>query len=148
MRQRHPEIYFQCMVKLALAHPVELYPPGGSDRRYTPEEIMAKLEERVVPEGGKIFERFMRRVRRLEEQQLTMSPGAYEALKSHRTPSPTPESAERTGPERLHWRVRATKHTYRWTPAQRSAAKRATANPYGITLDRVWTDWAAQKTAE
>jgi hypothetical protein len=46
-----------------------------------------------------------------------------------------------------HWRAqqteRATKHTYRWTPAQRSATKRAT-NPYGITLDRVWTDWAAQ----
>jgi hypothetical protein len=25
-----------------------------------------------------------------------------------------------------------------------SATQRATANPYGITLDRVWTDWAAQ----
>ena len=24
------------------------------------------------------------------------------------------------------------------------ATQRATANPYGITLDRVWTDWAAQ----
>jgi hypothetical protein len=73
MRERHPEIYFQCMVKLALAHPVELYPPGGSDRRYTPEEIMAKLEDRVGPEGRKMFERFMRRVRWLEEHQLTMS---------------------------------------------------------------------------
>ena len=25
-----------------------------------------------------------------------------------------------------------------------STTQRATANPYGITLDRVWTDWAAQ----
>jgi hypothetical protein len=149
MREKHPEIYFQCMVKLALAHPVELYPPGGSDRRQTPEEIMAKLEERVGPEGRKMFERFMRRVRRLEEQQLTISPGACEALKGHRrTPSPKPQSAERTGPERLHWRAkqteRATKHTYRWTPARKSATKRATTNPYGITLDRIWTDWAGQ----
>jgi hypothetical protein len=149
MRERHPEIYFQCMVKLALVHPVEA---GGSNRRHTPEEIMAELEERVGPEGRQMFERFLRRVRRLKEQQLTMSPGAYKALKGHRrTPSPKPQSAERTGPERLHWRAkqteRATKHTYRWTPAHRSATKRATANPYGITLDRVWTDWAAQHGA-
>ena len=42
----------------------------------------------------------------------------------------------------------------RFTPSRRfagfgakaplSATSRATANPYGITLDRVWTDWAAQ----
>ena len=68
MREKHPEIYFQCMVKLALVHPVELYPAGGSNRRQTPEEIMAELEERVGPEGRKMFERFMRRVRRLEKQ--------------------------------------------------------------------------------
>jgi hypothetical protein len=74
MREKHPEIYFQCMVKLALAHPVELYSPSGPNRQYTPEEIMAKLEERVGPEGRKMFERFLRQVRRLEEQQLTMSP--------------------------------------------------------------------------
>jgi hypothetical protein len=148
IREKHPELYFQCMVKLALVHPVELYPAGGSNRRQTPEEIMAELEERVGPEGRKMFERFMRRVQRLREQQLTMSPEAYEAKGHRRTPSPKPQSAERTGPERLHWRAkqteRATKHTYRWTPAHRSATKRATANPYGITLDRVWTDWAAQ----
>jgi hypothetical protein len=48
MREKHPEIYFQCVVKLALANPAELYPPGGSNRRYTPENIMAELEERVI----------------------------------------------------------------------------------------------------
>jgi hypothetical protein len=66
MREKHPEIYFQCMVKLALAHPAELYPPGGSDRRYTPEEIMEELEERVGPEGRRLFESFLRKVKRLE----------------------------------------------------------------------------------
>jgi hypothetical protein len=31
-----------------------------------------------------------------------------------------------------------------WSPAYRSAAGGATTNPFGITLDRAWTDWAAQ----
>jgi hypothetical protein len=74
-------------------------------------------------------------------------PGAYEALEGHRrTPSPKPQPAE---PERLHWRAkqteRATKHTHRWTPARASASERATTNPYGITLDRAWTEWAAKQ---
>jgi hypothetical protein len=66
MREKHPEIYFQCMVKLALAHPADLYPPGGSDRRYTPEDIMEELEERTGPEGRRLFESFLRKVKRLE----------------------------------------------------------------------------------
>ena len=30
------------------------------------------------------------------------------------------------------------------TKAPPSATQRASTNPYGITLDRVWTNWAAQ----
>jgi hypothetical protein len=78
-------------------------------------------------------------------------PAAYDALKGHRrVPSPEPQPAERInpGPERLHWRAkqteRATQHTHRWTLARRSATERATTNPYGITLNRAWTEWAAQ----
>ena len=62
------------------------------------------------------------------------------------------------GPERLHRAderpSRSTEGTRRWTPPSRfagfgakvlqSATEGATTNPYGITLDRVWTDWAAQ----
>ena len=68
VREKHPELYFQCMIKLALIQPVELYPPGGSDRQYTPEEIMARLEERVGPEGRRLFEDFLRKVNRLRTQ--------------------------------------------------------------------------------
>ena len=88
-------------------------------------------------------------------------PGAYDALKGHRrTPSPEPQPGERInlGPERLPRSDERTspaiEHMRRFTPSRRfagfgtkaplSATKRATANPYGITLDRVWTDWAAQ----
>jgi hypothetical protein len=88
-------------------------------------------------------------------------PGAYDALKGHRpTPSPEPQPIERInpGPERLHRAdertSRSTEGTRRWTPPRRfagfgakvlqSATERAATNPYGITLSRVWTDWAAQ----
>jgi hypothetical protein len=88
-------------------------------------------------------------------------PGAYDALKGHRrTPPPKPQPGERInpGPERLPRSAERTspavEHMRRFTPSRRfvgfgakaplSATQRATANPYGITLDRVWTDWAAQ----
>ena len=35
----------------------------------TPEEIMDKLEQRVGPEGRKLFERFLRQVNKLQAQQ-------------------------------------------------------------------------------
>jgi hypothetical protein len=61
---------------------------------------------------------------------------------------PAKRGGRNPGPERLHWRAkqteRATQHTHRWTLARRSATERATTNPYGITLNRAWTEWAAQ----
>ena len=38
-------------------------------RTMTPEEIMDKLEERVGPEGSKLFEQFLRKVNKLQAQQ-------------------------------------------------------------------------------
>jgi hypothetical protein len=35
----------------------------------TPEEIMEKLEERVGPQGRKLFEDFLREVNKLQAQQ-------------------------------------------------------------------------------
>ena len=38
-------------------------------RALTPDEIMDKLEERVGPEGRKLFEQFLRKVNKLRAQQ-------------------------------------------------------------------------------
>jgi hypothetical protein len=87
-------------------------------------------------------------------------PGAYDALKAQRRPSPTPQPGERItpGPESSHRSAEQTKpatYTQRWVPPRRfagfgpkaapSASQRATVNPYGITLDRPWTEWAAKQ---
>jgi hypothetical protein len=66
MRKNHPEIYFQCMVKLALLEAAELDQPKPFERQHTREEVVAKLEERVGPEGRRLFENFLRKVKRLE----------------------------------------------------------------------------------
>jgi hypothetical protein len=88
-------------------------------------------------------------------------PGAYHALKGHRrTPSPMPQPGINPGPERSHRSTEQTKpgiqhtHQRRMPPRQfagfganapLSASQRATVNPYGITLDRPWTEWAAKQ---
>jgi hypothetical protein len=66
MRKKHPEIYFQCMVKLALVQAAELDQPKPFERQHTREEVVAKLEERVGPEGRLLFENFLRKVERLD----------------------------------------------------------------------------------
>ena len=44
-------------------------PTGAFDRALSPEEITNKLEERVGPEGRKLFEQFLRKVNKLQVQQ-------------------------------------------------------------------------------
>ena len=66
MRKKHPEIYFQCMVKLALLEAAELDQPKPFERQHTREEVVAKLEEQVGSEGRRLFENFLRKVKRLE----------------------------------------------------------------------------------
>jgi hypothetical protein len=75
MRKKHPEIYFQCMVKLALVQAAELDQPRPSERQYTHEEVIAKLEEHVGPEGRRLFENFLRKVKRLERSGQQGSAG-------------------------------------------------------------------------
>jgi len=43
--------------------------PGDFERQRSSEEILQKLEERVGPEGRKIFEGFLKQVRNLQEKQ-------------------------------------------------------------------------------
>jgi hypothetical protein len=69
MREKFPEIYFQSMVKLALVHRVELSQPKEFDQPRTKEEALAQFEERVGPQGRRVFEGFLRKIERLEAEQ-------------------------------------------------------------------------------
>jgi hypothetical protein len=62
LRAKYPQGYFQGIVSLARIIRWEVDPTGAFDRRLSPEEIMNKLEERVGPEGHKLFEQFLRKV--------------------------------------------------------------------------------------
>ena len=67
--KKYPQTYFSGMVALARIIRWEIGGPGEHERARTPEEIMAKLERKVGPEGRKIFERFLAQVARLQEKQ-------------------------------------------------------------------------------
>jgi hypothetical protein len=56
-------------VSLARILKLEVGALGTFDRPRTPEEIMDKLEERVGPEGRKLFENFLEKVNKLQEQR-------------------------------------------------------------------------------
>jgi hypothetical protein len=67
--KKYPQTYFSGMVALARIIRWEIGGPGEHERARTPEEIMAKLERKVGPEGRKIFERFLAQAARLQEKQ-------------------------------------------------------------------------------
>ena len=67
---KYPAQYFAGMVTLSKVIRWEVGEPGAFDRPRTPEEIMDRLEERIGPQARKLFERFLRKVRKLEEQQV------------------------------------------------------------------------------
>ena len=66
MREKFPEIYFQSMVKLALVHRVEVGQPQEFDKPRTVEEALDQLEEQVGPRGRREFEKFLRKMERIE----------------------------------------------------------------------------------
>jgi hypothetical protein len=66
MREKFPEIYFQSMVKLALVHRVEIGQPKAFDKPRTVEEALDQLEQKVGPRGRREFEKFLRKMKRLE----------------------------------------------------------------------------------
>jgi hypothetical protein len=72
--KKYPAQYFAGMVTLAKVIRWEIGEPGAFDRPRSPEEVVERLEQRIGPEGRKLFERFLREVQQLEERQLTASP--------------------------------------------------------------------------
>ena len=69
LREKYPQAYFQGIVSLTRIIKWDIDPKGSFDRTLSPEEIMDKLEERVGPEGRKLFEQFLRKVNNLQAQQ-------------------------------------------------------------------------------
>ena len=59
LREKHPQAYFNGLVALSKVIRWEDVTDDAADRGLTPEEIMDKLEERVGPEGRKLFEQFL-----------------------------------------------------------------------------------------
>jgi hypothetical protein len=53
---------------------------GAYNRPSSPEEVMAELEKRVGPEGRQLFEQFLRKVKKLEEQQALQANGEGDDL--------------------------------------------------------------------
>jgi hypothetical protein len=69
LRGKYPQAYFQGIVSLARIIHWEVGAVGSYDRPSSPEEILNKLEERVGPEGRRLFEEFLRQVDELQAQQ-------------------------------------------------------------------------------
>ena len=69
LREKYPQAYFSGLVALSKMIRWETAEEMLSDGGMTPEEIMEKLEERVGPQGRKLFEDFLRKVNKLGAQQ-------------------------------------------------------------------------------
>jgi hypothetical protein len=69
LAEKYPQAYFGGAVALAKSIKWETTEEDLSGGGMTPEEIMDKLEERVGPEGRKLFERFLRDVNELGAQR-------------------------------------------------------------------------------
>jgi hypothetical protein len=67
---KHPQQYLAAMVTLSKVMRWEVGEAGAFDLPNTPEEVMDRLEQRIGPQARKLFERFLRKVQKLEEQQV------------------------------------------------------------------------------
>ena len=72
LRTKFPQAYFAGLVAVSKVIRWAVGMPGEFDRSLTPDEIMVKLEQRVGPEGRKLFERFMRDVNKLQMKQVAL----------------------------------------------------------------------------
>jgi hypothetical protein len=72
LADKYPQAYFAGLVALSKVIRWEVGMAGEFDRSLTPDEIMVKLEQRVGPEGRKLFERFMRDVNKLQMKQVAL----------------------------------------------------------------------------
>jgi hypothetical protein len=57
LREKYPQAYFSGLVALSRIIRWESENEAAFDRTLTPEQVMEKLEERVGPEGRKLFEK-------------------------------------------------------------------------------------------
>ena len=69
LAEKYPQAYFGGVVALSKVIRWENSEGNAFNRSLTPDEIMDKLEQRVGPEGRKLFERFLRQVNKLQMQQ-------------------------------------------------------------------------------
>jgi hypothetical protein len=70
LAEKYPQAFFAGMVAMTKVIRWETAADAASfSRTMTPDEIMNKLEERVGPEGRKLFEQFLRKVNKLQAQQ-------------------------------------------------------------------------------
>jgi hypothetical protein len=69
LAEKYPQAYFGGAVALAKTIRWDTGTEEMFDGALTPDEIMDKLEERVGPEGRKLFERFLRDVNKLGAQR-------------------------------------------------------------------------------
>jgi hypothetical protein len=70
LAEKYPQAFFGGMVAMTKVIRWETGADAASfSRTLTPEEVMDKLEERVGPEGRKLFEKFIRQVNVLQAKQ-------------------------------------------------------------------------------
>ena len=67
LADKYPQAYFAGLVTLSKVIRWEVGMAGEFDRSLTPDEIMVKLEQRVGPEGRKLFEKLLRDVNKADE---------------------------------------------------------------------------------
>jgi hypothetical protein len=70
LREKFPQAYFNGLVALSRIIRWESESETAFDRTLSPEQVMDRLEERVGPEGRKLFERFIKQVNVLQAKQL------------------------------------------------------------------------------
>jgi hypothetical protein len=85
LRQEDPVSYVKIVASVVRVDRVELARPGEFERPKTREEILQKFEERAGPEGRRLFEQFLRKLERLENQQVLE--GARHAAREPRFPA-------------------------------------------------------------
>jgi hypothetical protein len=67
--EKYPAQYFAGMVTLSKVMRWEVGEPGAFERPRSPEEVMDRLEARIGPQARKLFERFLKQINQLEQQQ-------------------------------------------------------------------------------
>jgi hypothetical protein len=66
---KHPELFLAGMIKLCQVTKVEVGSPGDFARLGNKQEIIEKLERKAGPEARKLFEKFIKDVKKLQAQQ-------------------------------------------------------------------------------